>query len=179
MSINSERRIAPARLLPVFMVFLMIASIIGCGRSERSERPPAIEPSGTQAYDGVEQRDLNVILITIDTLRSDRISSYGSNLVDTPNIDRLRLRRRALFRTLRVRCRSPFPPTHRSLRGCIRRDTACARMWGYTLDAGIPTLAEVLSAGGWSTAGFISAFVLDSRWGIGSWASTTTLMISI
>jgi arylsulfatase A-like enzyme/Tfp pilus assembly protein PilF len=38
---------------------------------------------------------------------------------------------------------------------------------GYTLDPGIPTLAEVLSDGGWSTAGFVSAFVLDSRWGIG------------
>jgi arylsulfatase A-like enzyme/Flp pilus assembly protein TadD len=37
---------------------------------------------------------------------------------------------------------------------------------GYTLDPGIPTLAEVLSDGGWSTAGFVSAFVLDGRWGI-------------
>ena len=28
-------------------------------------------------------------------------------------------------------------------------------------------MAEVLSEGGWSTAGFVSAFVLDRRWGIG------------
>ena len=38
---------------------------------------------------------------------------------------------------------------------------------GYTLDPGIPTLAEVLSNEGWTTAGFVSAFVLDRRWGIG------------
>jgi arylsulfatase A-like enzyme/Tfp pilus assembly protein PilF len=38
---------------------------------------------------------------------------------------------------------------------------------GYILDPSIPTLAEVLSEGGWATAGFVSAFVLDSRWGIG------------
>jgi len=165
-SINSERRIAPARLLPVFMVFLMIASIIGCGRSERSERPPAIEPSGTQAYDGVEQRDLNVILITIDTLRSDRISSYGSDLVDTPNIDSF-----ASEGVLFSNAASTVPftlPAHSSiLTGLYPPGHGVRENVGYTLDAGIPTLAEVLSAGGWSTAGFISAFVLDSRWGIG------------
>ncbi len=38
---------------------------------------------------------------------------------------------------------------------------------GYTLDPRVPTLAEVLSTAGWSTAGFVSAFVLDGRWGVG------------
>ena len=37
---------------------------------------------------------------------------------------------------------------------------------GYTLDPGVPTLAEVLSGAGWASAGFVSAFVLDRRWGI-------------
>ncbi len=166
MSINSERRNAPARLLPVFMVFLMTASIIGCSRSERSERPAAIEPSGTQAQGGVEQRDLNVILITIDTLRSDRVSSYGSDHVDTPNIDSF-----ASEGVLFSNAASTVPftlPAHSSiLTGLYPPGHGVRENVGYTLDASIPTLAEVLSNGGWNTAGFVSAFVLDSRWGIG------------
>ena len=37
---------------------------------------------------------------------------------------------------------------------------------GYALDERLPTLAEDLSAAGRRTGGFISAFVLDGRWGI-------------
>jgi arylsulfatase A-like enzyme/Flp pilus assembly protein TadD len=48
-----------------------------------------------------------------------------------------------------------YPPTHG-----VRENV------GYYLDENIPTLAEVLSQAGYSTAGFVSAFVLDSRWGI-------------
>jgi len=38
---------------------------------------------------------------------------------------------------------------------------------GYVLDDSLPTLAERLAEGGWTTAAFVSSFVLDSRWGIG------------
>jgi tetratricopeptide (TPR) repeat protein len=38
---------------------------------------------------------------------------------------------------------------------------------GYVLGSSLPTLAEEMSASGRSTAGFVSAFVLDARWGIG------------
>jgi len=148
------------------MVFLMTASIIGCSRSERSERPAAIEPPGTQAHDGVEQRELNVVLITIDTLRSDRVSSYGSDIVDTPNIDGF-----ASEGVLFSNAASTVPftlPAHSSiLTGLYPPGHGVRENVGYTLDPGIPTLAEVLSGGGWTTAGFVSAFVLDGRWGIG------------
>jgi arylsulfatase A-like enzyme len=36
-----------------------------------------------------EQENLNVLLISIDTIRPDRLSCYGSKFVQTPHIDAL------------------------------------------------------------------------------------------
>jgi len=143
----------------------MTASLIGCGRSEQSQPPSTAEGPRARALEGVEQHDLNVILITLDTLRSDRLSCYGSALVDTPNIDRF-----AAEGVLFSNAASTVPftlPAHSSiLTGLYPPGHGVRENVGYTLDPSIPTLAEVLSDGGWSTAGFVSAFVLDGRWGI-------------
>jgi len=58
---------------------------LGCRRSETTG--PAVVDSGTDFLGDIPPDDLNIVLITIDTLRSDRVSSYGSVRVDTPNID--------------------------------------------------------------------------------------------
>ena len=108
----------------------------------------------------------NVILITLDTLRSDRLSCYGSKKVDTPNID--------MFATEGVRftnAASAVPltlPAHASIMtGLYPPGHGVRENVGYVLDARFPTLAELLAKGGWATGGFVSAFVLDGQWGIG------------
>jgi arylsulfatase A-like enzyme/Tfp pilus assembly protein PilF len=165
LSFTSERLRAFAAIPFVFVVILVIASMVGCGRSEQSESPPPVKEPRARALEGVEQRNLNVILVTLDTLRSDRISSYGSNLVDTPNIDSF-----ASEGVLFSNAASTVPftlPAHSSiLTGLYPPGHGVRENVGYTLDPSIPTLAEVLSDGGWTTAGFVSAFVLDGRWGI-------------
>src|ERR1700716_4258411 len=45
---------------------------------------------------GVSSSDLNVVMITLDTTRADRIGAYGFSEIETPNIDRL-AREGALF----------------------------------------------------------------------------------
>src|SRR2546429_1539674 len=37
----------------------------------------------------VRVRPLNLVLITIDTLRADRLGCYGYSLIETPNLDRI------------------------------------------------------------------------------------------
>ena len=146
----------------------------GCGRAEQPDRSsltPSVEWRGE-----IAPSDLNVVLITIDTLRSDRVSSYGSDLVDTPNIDNF-----AAEGVLFSNAASTVPftlPAHSSiLTGLYPPGHGVRENVGYTLDSGIPTLAEVLSDGGWSTAGFVSAFVLD-RDGASAEVLITTSMIS-
>ena len=139
------------------------ASMVGCGRDEEPDQLVSIS---SEWRGEIAPNDLNVVLITIDTLRSDRVSAYGSDLVDTPNIDRF-----ASEGVLFSNAASTVPftlPAHSSiLTGLYPPGHGVRENVGYTLDPGIPTLAEVLSSGGWNTAGFVSAFVLDGRWGIG------------
>lgn len=108
----------------------------------------------------------NVILITLDTLRSDRLSCYGSNLVDTPNIDAFAAEG---VRFTNAASTVPFTlPAHASIMtGLYPPGHGVRENVGYVLDERFSTLAEVLGAGGWATGGFVSAFVLDHRWGIG------------
>jgi len=108
----------------------------------------------------------NIVLITLDTLRSDRLSCYGSRLVDTPNIDGF-----AAEGVRFTNAASPVPltlPAHASIMtGLYPPGHGVRENVGYVLDERIPTLAELLAKGGWATGGFVSAFVLDHQWGIG------------
>jgi arylsulfatase A-like enzyme/Tfp pilus assembly protein PilF len=108
----------------------------------------------------------NVILITLDTLRPDRLSCYGSGTVDTPNIDRFAAEG---IRFTNAASTVPFTlPAHASIMtGLYPPGHGVRENVGYVLDERLPNLAELLAKGGWTTGGFVSAFVLDGRWGIG------------
>ena len=109
--------------------------------------------------------EINVILITLDTLRTDRISSYGSTTVDTPNIDSFA---EEGIRFTNAASTVPFTlPAHSSIMtGLYPPGHGVRENVGYVLDERHPTLAEMLGSRGWATAGFVSSFVLDRRWGI-------------
>jgi arylsulfatase A-like enzyme/Tfp pilus assembly protein PilF len=158
-----EHRRSGRLLIDVSLVLLTVLAAFGCGGGERPEKP--LEDSVSAWRGEIAPSDLNVILVTIDTLRSDRISSYGSNLVTTPNIDSF-----ASEGVIFSNAASTVPftlPAHSSiLTGLYPPGHGVRENVGYTLDESIPTLAEVLTDAGWDTAGFISAFVLDRRWGI-------------
>jgi len=157
---TSERR---NTILVLVVSVAIAASMVGCGRDEE---PDQLASTSSEWRGEIAPNDLNVVLITIDTLRTDRVSSYGSDLVDTPNIDSF-----ASDGVLFSNAASTVPftlPAHSSiLTGLYPPGHGVRENVGYTLDDSIPTLAEVLSEGGWNTAGFVSAFVLDRRWGIG------------
>jgi arylsulfatase A-like enzyme/Tfp pilus assembly protein PilF len=142
-------------------------------RSQRSEpvtpAPPttaiAVVEPWPRLSTSLDPSETNVILITLDTLRTDRLSCYGSDLVDTPNIDG--------FADEGVRFSDaagtvPFTlPAHSSiLTGLYPPGHGVRENVGYVLGEDLPTLAAILGQGGWDTAGFVSAFVLDGRWGI-------------
>lgn len=107
----------------------------------------------------------NVILITLDTVRADRLGCYGSAQVQTPNIDAL-ARVGARF----TRAYTPVPitlPAHAVLfTGAFPMATGMHDFSGNKLPASAVTLAEVLRENGYTTAGFIGAAVLDSRFGL-------------
>ncbi len=110
-------------------------------------------------------RDHNVILITIDTLRADRIGCYGFERIETPVMD--------LFAARGVkfeRCYGPTPltlPSHTSLMtGTLPAHHGVRDNGGFVVPAELTTLAELYKAKGYATAAFVAAYVLDSKWGL-------------
>jgi arylsulfatase A-like enzyme/Flp pilus assembly protein TadD len=106
----------------------------------------------------------NLLVVTLDTLRADHVGSYGYAGARTPRLDGLAARGLRFARAATV---VPLTlPAHASLfTGTFPARHAVRDNGGYYLADDQTTLAEVLKARGFRTGGFVSAFVLDSRWG--------------
>jgi len=110
-------------------------------------------------------RDLNLMVITLDTMRADRIGAYGYPAAETPNIDGL-----AAKGILFENCYSPVPitfPAHCSLFTGRYPPGHQVRVNGtYLLKAGETTLAEKMKEQGFQTYALVAAFVLMAKFGL-------------
>ncbi len=105
-----------------------------------------------------------VILISVDTLRADHLSSYGYKRIHTPEIDSL-----ASGGTLFTQIESQVPltlPSHVSLLTSTYPFSNRVEDNGEILAPNAITLATVLKSQGYSTAAFIGGFALDRRFGL-------------
>jgi choline-sulfatase len=105
-----------------------------------------------------------VILISVDTLRADHLSSYGYRRVRTPHIDAL-----ARGGTLFGQIDSQIPltlPSHASLLMSAYPAATGVEENGALVPPNSITLASVLKAHGYRTAAFIGSIVLDRRYGL-------------
>jgi arylsulfatase A-like enzyme/Tfp pilus assembly protein PilF len=109
--------------------------------------------------------DLNVVVVTLDTLRADRLGCYGFRGVETPNVDAV-----AAEGVLFEQATSTVPltlPSHTSIfTGLIPPHHGVRDNGGFFVEATTTTLAERLKQGGYTTGAFVGAWVLDSRWGL-------------
>lgn len=114
---------------------------------------------------GAVRRDLNVLLITIDTVRADRLGCYGYVGAGTPNLDRLSAEG---VRFSNAYAQVPLTlPSHCSIMtGTYPLDHRVHNNGTYSLGPGFPTLAALLKARGYRTAAFVASFTLDSRFGL-------------
>jgi arylsulfatase A-like enzyme/Flp pilus assembly protein TadD len=109
---------------------------------------------------------LNVLLITIDTLRADAVGAYGQPGGITPWMDRLAgggLR----FTHARAHNVITLPSHANILSGRLPPDHGVRDNSGFRFPPGTETLATLLKARGYRTGAFVSAFPLDSRFGLG------------
>jgi choline-sulfatase len=107
----------------------------------------------------------NVVLITLDTTRADRLGCYGYAPGRTPHLDAL-ARRGVLF--WHAASTSPLTqPAHSSILTGMYPTHHGVRVNGSTaLGQEQKTIAEALKEKGYQTGAFLGAFVLDGRWGL-------------
>ncbi|HUU36197.1 MAG TPA: sulfatase-like hydrolase/transferase [Vicinamibacterales bacterium] len=107
----------------------------------------------------------HVVIVTIDTLRADRLGAYGNTTVPTPNFDRL-AREGALASDASAHV--PITrPSHASIfTGRYPAEHGLRDNVSLPLAKDVPTLADVLTGAGFTTAAFVSSFVLSKQSGL-------------
>jgi choline-sulfatase len=131
---------------------LAAATAILAACSSRPDKKPELSPR-------------HLVLVTIDTLRADRVGCYGSAEVATPNLDRL-AREGALGPD--VSAHVPLTrPSHVSLfTGLFPSAHGIRDNVSPALVPEVPTLASILKGAGFRTGGFVSSIVLSRQSGL-------------
>ena len=135
-------------------VGVCVVAWLSTGAACVPKAPPAPQPAR------------NLVLVTIDTLRADRLGTYGNATVATPNMDRLaREGAVALHASVQV----PLTrPSHVSLlSGLYPAEHGIRDNVSPPLRPGVPVLAEILQQRGFRTGAFVSSIVLSKQSGLG------------
>ncbi len=108
---------------------------------------------------------LNLLLITLDTTRADRLGCYGYAGGTTPNLDALAAQGVRFDRTY---ASVPLTlPSHASIMtGLLPPEHGVRNNGAYALGTDQPALAEILKGQGYSTAAFVASFSVDARFGL-------------
>ncbi len=132
---------------------LLLASFVTLGCRGPAEKVPA--PS----------RARHLVLVTIDTLRADRVGAYGYKGAATPHLDGL-ARDGAMARSASAHV--PLTrPSHVSLfTGRLPSETGIRDNFSPAIVPEVPLLAEVLKQAGFATGAFVSSVVLESSSGL-------------
>jgi choline-sulfatase len=116
-------------------------------------------------YAGISAIQPDVVIITIDTLRADRVGCYGYAKAETPTMDQL-AKEGILFRN----AVSHVPltrPSHTSIfTGLYPFEHNVHDNVAPPLDNKIPLLAELLRTNGYNTGAFVASFVVNSQSGL-------------
>jgi tetratricopeptide (TPR) repeat protein len=156
-----------------------ISRPLALGPRPRAQRPRAQRPRAFLLLLGVVFMACNreqarpdfagapVILISIDTLRADRLPAYGYTKVATPNIDALR-NDGILFANAYSHCPMTLPSHVSMLTGLLPTEHEVRNNLGYRFDPNRHvTLPRLLKQRGYATGAAVSSYVLRAGTGLG------------
>jgi len=109
--------------------------------------------------------NLNVLLITIDTIRPDRLSCYSTKHLQTPRIETLAAKG-VVFERAFAHNPTTLPSHTNILLGTVPLYHGVHDNSKFIVAEDFFTLAEYLKSKGYSTGAFVGAFPLDSRFGL-------------
>ena len=160
------RRRAPVTRYGLVVFLTLLA---GCTTPDEkaTEGAPSVENPGvhTEPIEIRREFGLDVLLITIDTLRADALGSYGNASAATPWMDRL-AEAGIRFDDAYTHNVNTLPSHATLLSGLYPHEHGVRDNSGFRFPGDVETLATLLKAQGYRTGAFVSAFVLDSQFGL-------------
>jgi len=147
------KKITLAAIVAGPVVVLITAFLLGIAQPRRHALGPA------------SMRGANVLLITIDTLRTDRVGAWGSARGLTPTLDAF-AREGVIFADARAQVPLTLPSHASILTGRYPTKTGVHDNGTFRLPDAQTTVATALKAAGYRTGAFVGAFVLDARFGL-------------
>lgn len=143
---------------PLAAALLAVGLCTGCPRGGSPAAGNAEETRPKSA-------GLDVVLVTVDTLRADATGFGGNRRGTTPNLDRLAAAG-ADFTFAHALNVVTLPSHANILTGLPPHVHGVRDNTGFRLPATVPTLATRLKAAGYATGAFVAAFPLDRRYGL-------------
>lgn len=135
---------------PTLRCLLLLLLLAGCARSSASVAPKRVASPHP-----------NIVLITLDTTRADRMGFLGSERGLTPNLDAL-ARHAVVF--ARAYAHVPLTtPSHATILTGTYPQFNHVNYLGDPLNKDLPFLPEILHRNGYKTAAFVGALVLDPK----------------
>ena len=135
-----------------FRLLISLLVVFGCARRET--------PS-SDSFTGAP-----VILISIDTLRADRLPLYGYKSVETPAIDAL-ARDGIVFDNAWSPCPMTLPSHVSMLTGLLPTTHGVRNNLGFRYDAAkYPSLPQLLKQNGYATGAAVSSYVIRGETGL-------------
>jgi arylsulfatase A-like enzyme/Flp pilus assembly protein TadD len=150
----TRRTVRPSWIAFVGAIAIAVLALVAYSRSRASTF--VLAPDSTQ----------NVLLITIDTLRADALSSYGG-AAQTPNLDRLAASG-ARFTFAHSHAVVTLPSHTSILSGLLPYEHGMRDNGGFRVKPDTATLATWLKARGFATGAFVGGFTLTKRFGLTS-----------
>ncbi|MCO6436640.1 MAG: sulfatase-like hydrolase/transferase [Phycisphaerae bacterium] len=149
----------------IVLALVVLAGALGAGYWLVSRSGGGVREGVPSALRSGAARGFNVLLVSLDTTRADHIGCYGYSAAKTPVLDGLAREGLRFEQAI-----SPVPltlPSHTTMLTGLEPPSHGVRHNGeYRLDPVHVTLAEILKDQGYQTAAFVSAFVLDHRFGL-------------
>src|SRR6266850_2550435 len=135
----------------ILTIAALLLTISTCAQGQSMKKPEGRRP--------------DVLLITVDTLRADRVGSYGAKNIATPAMDSL-ARDGFLFERAIAQVPLTVPSHDAIMTGTYPFQNGVQDFTSAPLSPTFQTLAQALERNGYDTGAIVSAFVLDRSWGL-------------
>lgn len=131
----------------------VLSCVLTCALALSATSPKGVKPP------------INVVLITIDTVRADHLGCYGNKNIHTPTLDGL-ARDGVVFERAISQVPLTWPSHAVILTGLYPFQNGVQDFTGQPLDARFRSVAQAFKQHGYATGAVVSAFVLDRSWGL-------------